>query len=345
LTSPLHSQSFGHLNDTYGPAGNRGIPYNGDPATPFPWFPWNNRPFASQMELLLVPRGNAASLLAQHSIRGQANFNPYAGNNNQQAEFTHLLGFFDSAADGTAPVHLYRLLEFTHAPSRFSGGDTILDGQTFANAAAGGEADALHLRPPFNLLSRYREPGRINLNTIFSIEVWRALLGAPPQGRSPATDQWVQASWNEFVTSRRGYAGGGPSNDPTLANIPNNGGALPSFTSNPFRSPAGGFLGVGAMKPGVESTLLRSTAVGNRSPFQSDGNPLLSPRSSTGGQALEAPHRSSVKNPYFRYQGHERLGSLATTRSNVFAVWLTVGFFEATTDGVPNNPEAYPDGY
>lgn len=350
LAAPVPNQSMGYLNSTYGQPSSAPWPYRGDPTaggqpTPFPWFPWNNRPFASQMELLLVPRGNPASMLTQHSVRGLANFNPYAGNNNQQAEFTHLLGFFDSAADGTPPVHLYRLLEFTHAPSRFSGTDTILDGQTFANNPVGGEADALHLRPPFNLLSRYREPGRINLNTIFSIETWRALLGAPPVGRSPATDQWVQASWAELVSSRRGYAAGAPSNDPTLFNTANNGGALPSYTSNPFRSYAGGYLGVGVMKPGIESTLLRSTALGNKSPFQSDGNPLLSPRSTTGGQALEAPYRSSLKNPYFRYQGHQRLGSLATTRSNVFAVWLTVGYFEATRDGVPNDPQAYPDGY
>ena len=82
-------------------------------------------------------------------------------------------------------------------------------------------------------------------------------------------------------------AAGAPSNDPTLPNTPNNGGALPSYTSNPFRSYAGGHLGVGVMKPGIESTLLRSTALGNKAPFQSDGNPLLSPRSTTGGQALD----------------------------------------------------------
>lgn len=346
LQAPLQSQTFGYLNKTYGAMGNQPFPYNGDPATPFPWFPWNNRPFASHMELLLVPRGNPASMLLQHGVRGQAaNFNPYAANNNQQAEFTHLLGFFDAAPDGTLPMHLYRLLEFVHAPSRFAGTETILDGSLLVdpnNTAA----DLFHLRPPFNVLSRYREPGKINLNTVFNVETWRALLGAPPLGRNPATDQWVQATWAELVTSRRGYAPAGPSNDLTLSNVMQS-GALPSYTSNPFRSYAGGHLSPTGQKPGIEATLLRSTAL--LSPgkqFASEGNPLLSPRSSTGGAPLDAPHRNPVRNPYFRYQTHEKLGSLATTRSNVFAVWLTVGYFEATTD-IPNGatPEAYPDGY
>jgi hypothetical protein len=339
MDSPAPNQTFGYLNKTYGPTGNQPFPYNGDPAAaPFPWFPWNNRPFASQMELLLVPRGNPASMLLQHSVRQPMGVNPYLANANQQAEFTHLLGFFDSAnvgGDTTVPAHLYRLLEFVHAPSRYSGTESLCDGATFGQPG-NTTAETLHLRPPFNALSRYREPGKVNLNTVFDIDTWRALLGAPRQGISPGTDQWVQQSWSELVASRRGYPG--PA-DPALVNPP----GYPSCTSSPFGSYAQGHLNSAfpaAIKPGVEATLLRSTALPNpNKQFQSDGNPLFSPRN------VDAPYRDARRNPYFRYQGLERLGSLATTRSNVFAVWLTVGYFEVTTEGVPNNPDAYPDGY
>ena len=48
------------------------------------------------------------------------------------------------------------------------------------------------------------------------------------------------------------------------------------------------------------------------------------------------------RNPFFRYQSLSRLANLVTTRSNVYAVWITVGYFEAEWVGVG---PAYPDGY
>ena len=40
------------------------------------------------------------------------------------------------------------------------------------------------------------------------------------------------------------------------------------------------------------------------------------------------------RNPHFFYQGLQRLGDLVTTRSNVYAVWVTIGYFEVN----PSNP-------
>jgi len=34
------------------------------------------------------------------------------------------------------------------------------------------------------------------------------------------------------------------------------------------------------------------------------------------------------RNPFFRYQALQRLGNLTTARSNVYAAWITVGYFE-----------------
>jgi hypothetical protein len=347
------------LNQNYGTPSTRGFPYNGEPMVqgqpaPFPWFPWNNRPFTSHMELLLVPRGNPATMLLQHTARGQTgNVYPYTANINQPAEFGHLMGFLDSSQSGAnddRPVQIHRLLDFVHAPSRFAGTETILEGSVFGSTGnpGNGNIDDLRLRPPFNVLSRHREPGKVNLNTVFNVEIWRALLGAPALSSPPtATDLWVQSTYNDLVASRRGYVPSGQSsNDPASPNIVP-GGAMPSFTSNPFRSFASQHLGItsqlgqSGQRPGVESTLLRSTAVGvpNR-PFLSEGNPLLSPRGSA--DVLEVPYRNSRRNPYFRYQVPLKLGSLTTTRSNLFSVWLTVGYFEVEPIAVT---EAHPDGF
>jgi hypothetical protein len=72
------------------------------------------------------------------------------------------------------------------------------------------------------------------------------------------------------------------------------------------------------------------------------------------------------RNPYFRYQRLMRLGNLVTTRSNVYAIWVTIGYFEVQPvsevmqpdpnvggnfliNGVSLSPaeiaEIYPDGY
>jgi len=58
---------------------------------------------------------------------------------------------------------------------------------------------------------------------------------------------------------------------------------------------------------------------------------------------------NTARNPYFRYQNLQRMSNAVTTRSNVYAVWITVGYFEVSR--APNKPSGtepdftiYPDG-
>jgi hypothetical protein len=60
------------------------------------------------------------------------------------------------------------------------------------------------------------------------------------------------------------------------------------------------------------------------------------------------------RHAYFRYQGYQRLANLLTTTSNVYAVWLTVGYFELEPNYATKEDEqtgkyfvdaAHPDGY
>ena len=45
------------------------------------------------------------------------------------------------------------------------------------------------------------------------------------------------------------------------------------------------------------------------------------------------------RNAYFKYQQRQRLGNLVTNRSSVFAIWVTIGFFEVDANGDPVDRE------
>ena len=223
LTAPLPTQSLGYLNRAFGEhpgtamGGEGGQDYKGAPKNePFPWLTFNNRPFNSQYELMLVPRTSCRELLFWYSLR--RNINPYFSNyanTNADSEFTHLLNFFDSnRAPGTSP-HYYRLLELTHVPSRFVGTHTWFNPQNFSGSAQGTEL----FHPPYNKVSNYRDPGKINLNTIYSRDVFMSLMKNYP---SMATQNF----WDKFVRSRQGVKQGAVPQPQDQ----------PSIFGNPFRS-------------------------------------------------------------------------------------------------------------
>ena len=143
-------------------------------------------------------------------------------------------------------------------------------------------------------------------------------------------------TWAQLVQSRRGYQEG----NPLVLTFDN---ACPTFFANPFRAAGAGELVPfqDLLRPDVETTLLRSDFVpaagaGVAHPVP-NGNPLFAFR--PAGQQL---YRDSDRNPYFRYQPIYRIGNLVSASSNVYAVWITVGFFEAEPT---NNTAVHPDGY
>src|SRR5205085_1357857 len=87
--------------------------------------------------------------------------------------------------------NFHRLLEFVHVPSRFSGTEDFLIGPPPAAGVAGNNLFEAPLSPhnanlpdlapfyvPFNRVSRFRDPGRINLNTLADQDV--QINGANP---------------------------------------------------------------------------------------------------------------------------------------------------------------------
>lgn len=113
---------------------------------PVPWFHWPNRPFVSHAELALVPADDANAMLRNYAFPSTSLVNGTLG---------HLI------------------LDATIVPSRFAGNALTL------TATTGSAAERLRTlgldRLPSGHLSGWREPGRMNVNTM-------------PTGTDAATD-------------------------------------------------------------------------------------------------------------------------------------------------------------
>jgi hypothetical protein len=337
--------SLGYLNKSYGqpsaaPAGPASPTYLaawlGAPARAFPWIRWANRPFNNALELMEVPASTPARLCLEFNyvVPGAgptATTSPYDASPDQnpfKRHFNHLLNFFRSTpsqANAQAGGDFYRLFDFVHVPSPFVGTETMLDPnvfQTSSTMAAGTE----NLRAPYNWVSNYRDPGKINLNTINSRDVWDALMGV-------RTGQ-PRIAFQEFWQNRRG---GGPGGAGVTATTPVQG--LPTIMASVYRSGAGGDMvpDVPDLKiPGVHHTLLRLRT------GSTGGQPLFADPSTDPSANMD--YANANRNAAFRYRDLERLANLTTTRSNVYAIWITVGFFEVFPN--PGGVDAgHPDGY
>ncbi len=301
-----------------------------DPAKPFPMITWNDRPFASAYDLMQVPASSPDRLYYEFSNQLTAgNVNSYdafmrpyeleqqdydgtplvAGSGHR---FGHLLNFFSSAG-------LVRLFDFVGVPSPFVDSHTVLDPRSteltryffheehadgtftdpqlnFANFVNAGIPaplnDTAGFSPPHNVVSNYREPGRINLNTMTSESQLRALVGHSGRYRT--------GMWGQFLASRAGTG--------------------PSLVNTPFRP--------GASSP-VDVSLLRRSVTNS-------ATPLFAP------QPNQNLHRSTSRNSHFAYESIQRLGNLVTSQSNVYAIWMTIGYFEVTPG--PISP-GHQDGY
>ena len=432
------NQSLGYLNVPFGqPSSGGPAPGRvglGDPQYPFPLLHWAYRPFNNVYELLLVPTVSSSRLLARNgnnerayygyvdgSVRAaQYNQNPppntpnytpqpvYDGSNPSRVPYPHLLNFFESQQSSAPPgvsAQFHRLLYYLGVPSRFA--NTQLQVQAYYSGLNSAttprqQGPAHWFHTPFNRISRYREPGLINLNTVTSPDVLFGALNAyfPPL---QVNSQLNPAFWDKFVRSRRGDSSinlnpVAPQQVPQMPPVPTPAQlaqlaqlyqqslknmlqintAVPSRFMRPYRTPGGAFLVPPtpqrkSTQPARETdvTLLRgdpdinppntnlprNTNLTERPLYEMDDSLFVSDTANTpntlntltsniGGTPDQFPLACMDYNrgANFRYQLMQKLGGTASTHSNVFAIWITVGYFEALP--APNGQDpGHPDGW
>jgi hypothetical protein len=312
----------------------------------FAWLFWPNRPYVSATELALVPATSPFTLLRWHSL---AQGSPRT--------FPHLPGFFETATPvspwdaiggRTAGSTDRSLWHFVHVPTPFPGLYT-----TVSNATTGGVNAASLTELGLDIftirhLSSFREPGRINVNTIVDQRVWRGMFGAvtdrndkpDPTTAEPACENLP--GWKPTLFLTTSGTGGTPCTSQLafMQLMPK-----PGENSSPANKRAGGFLDVhlnedrngnGTLDPAEDVNGNGVLDTGE----DSNSNGLLDKGEDDNGNTVldRNDYRDTDRHAFFRYQTMNRLDNSVTTRSNVFAVWVTIGYFDAnapTAEVVP----------
>lgn len=215
------------LNAGFGPptavAGiSRGRPLatGGAPqAFPFAMQPFLNRPYASPLEVLLVPACSQGRLLEEFTVAPLTDPNVYkdfgdAIDSPQYAAsfvspFRHLLNFFhaqriktNGAGAPSPPAAEFAMaLDFLTAGAKFRDEETYMVRDSYAGTVM----DEL-FSPPFNKLMSRDRGGRINLNTVSDFTTYAGLMqGHMISDELTNVASPAQLGFNNFLESRRGY--------------------------------------------------------------------------------------------------------------------------------------------
>jgi hypothetical protein len=391
MNEPFRGQSVNPVQDRLKPT-----QANGSPA-PFSMITWHNRPFANPAEMMFVPAYRGLQMNKNASF-----VNPLAPNPNlpkhevysgplydngtvsvsnprrlhTEFPYRNLLNFFrvetgvgndgnPNSGDEEGIAGLHRVLDLVTTSSLFVGGETWLNPTTFGVELPVNTQmidPRVGLQPPFNFISSRREPGRVNINTVLrdgdsSKPVWDGVMHGSAKRDGGGDETHAGPDDDAVISIRRGYGqlGDGPS-------LLNN--AYPTLLANPFRSAGTGDLVplANMVRNSIETTTLRS--MGANHPL--NNNTPIPQAQPTGDSFATAdtinPWRSAHRNPYFRLSPATRLSAMTTNRSNVYAIWVTIGFFEveeapSITEFQARNPgltgqmltdvynRVYPDGY
>jgi len=304
----LISNSFGLLNEAYD---DTAAPLR----TPFGSLTWNNRPFASTAEIMNVPylgggllpyflntgatvTASAPANMEYESYIGE--IAPYFGDRGSGTSvYQHLLRFGGPLGAGVAgdPTanRFAQFFEFVEVPSRFLGSETYVE-DTGSGYPAG-------FSPPFHYVPNFRVPGRVNINTVNNASVWNPVTG----GLSPVT-------FDSGAMSLSG-TGGTPIRD--IQEGPSD--VAGYFTSAEGRMFVPNITGATHLMPGKGSTGTLN---------QVDATTFV-----PVFDANAAPGKDQAGTAFFKNELRQRLSDMVTTKSSVFSIWITIGYFQVDEFG------------
>jgi hypothetical protein len=279
-------------------------------------------------------------------LAGTAFLEPFNENLlNDEFMFGHLLNFFREIPAAVPTPGYYRIFEYVEVPSRMNGSRDPNIQMVPGDIAGRGRMD--------------RVAGKMNINTIYEQEIFQAALNLHPFAMDPNAATWLASqipvypsaqAIPEWATSTTtGQACTNLSSDLyrrvllSIANPQSNGPdgepipRLFNVNDRPFRSFSVGTAPapyppdpLKPVLPSIHSTFFRGLvdAPYPVAPvFEDDRGPKRGglpnpPPGITGSTSDLADY------PYFRWQLLQKMSNVFTTRSNVFAVWVTVGFFD-----------------
>jgi hypothetical protein len=164
-----------------------------------------------------------------------------------------------------------------------------------------------------------RQPGKININTIWDVETFRALCDAQPPNAfyTTAVKDGIPDAIFDLIKDA----------DPVLNPI---GSFVPA---RPFWSTGVGVYDDRSYQWNGEGMGIGRTLLGAREATKSlgRGDPTKPRLFEVAG--LKAAAAPGANHPYRRYELLTKIYNNTTIRSNVFAVWCTVGFFEVDDQG------------
>ena len=327
-----HRMSLGYLNTSFRLRGE--MDSSGTPAVPtvaaFPGAPsnvpssmlWLNRQYANAYELALVPI-SAPGQLMQDYYYPTTDTGESIYDSDTRSHYGYLLNWFEEPQNGNAtatadtPLKKFvapaSMFELVSVPSPWADATKHIPAGNVSGSIA-----LATLRAPYNKLSKFVEPGRVNINAIGHPHIWQGIMwNTNPATASRTAKTNTPWGWTEYQNSLRGYApaaGVVPNGNPRLN--PN----IPTQFAGVFKSSfAAGF--VPQVRTPLDSAAAANPVNATIARMSSDDKPLFADTAAYSASAIP-------RSPFRDYQHVARLANLVTTRSNVFAVRVTLGFFE-----------------
>ena len=163
-----------------------------------------------------------------------------------------------------------------------------------------------------------RVPGKVNINTIWNNSIFQSIGDANANGANYFTSaNTVNTAFASLFVSRTPGGSTFSQNDQPFWGL-----GLPIDNTNSLQFPTSqypnGF--------GVENTILRHTAATVGSTFQG-----------FQGTSVKLTDNTTQTHPYLVNEMLNKVYNNLTTRSNCFAVWMTIGYFEVVNPGPFND--------